>query len=266
MAGVLPDDATEDQKADHSKLLRRLQRFNTPADAAKALREQDKLISSGQLKRALPKDANPAQIAEWRKENGIPESADKYDLGVPSDIELSEFDNKMLSGFAARAHAANMTPEQAKAATAAFFETREAIAKSVQEADAKALAETTEALRAEWGADFRSNFDGINSWLVNQDAQAVAALKEARLPNGVSLLNSVDVRRMLAAHARELGYVGATVVPDGGDLGNSIDDEIASIEKSMFNDDGTKSKSYWGNEKAQARYVELLETKKRRDK
>lgn len=260
MAGVLPDDATEDQKADHTKLLKRLQRFNTPADAAKALREQDKLISSGQLKRALTKDAKPEQIAEWRKENGIPESADKYDLGVPADIELSEFDNKMLTGFAARAHAANMTPEQAKAATAAFFETREAIAESVQKADAEALAETTETLRAEWGADFRANFDGINSWLINQDSQAVEALKSARLANGVSLLNNVEVRRMLAAHARELGYVGSTVVPSGGDLGASIETELADLKKQMGTADWEK------NSKGQARYMQLVEAQSRMNK
>jgi hypothetical protein len=265
MAGPLADDATPDQKAEHEKLLGRLKRLNSPGDAAKALREQDKLISSGQLKRALPKDAKPDQVAAWRTENGIPETPDKYDLGVPADIELNPYDKKMLAGVAAKMHAANASPEVVKAGVAAYFETRAAVAAAMEEANATAKSVTVETLRSEWGGDYKTNLDGVNSMLKNSDSQAVAGILAARTPDGVQLLNNPEVMRWLAGHARELGYVGATVVPAGGDLGKTIDDELTGIKALMGDPDST----YWKGpaaEKTQARYRELLDAQARRNK
>lgn len=257
MAGALPETATPEEKTEHGKLINRLKRLNSPSDLAKAIREQDKLISSGQLKKALPKDAKPEQVAEWRKENGIPEAPDKYDLGVPKDIELNELDNQMLAGWAAKAHATNATPEQVKAGVAAYFETRAAIAAQMEESNTAAKSETTEALRAEWGPDYKSNVDGVLSWMNSQDSAATEALLSARTADGVQLLNRPEVMRMLAAHARELGYVGATVVPNGADLGASIDTELADLRSQM----GTPA--WEKNAKGQARFLQLTEAKNR---
>lgn len=264
MAGALPENAGDDEKAEHTKLLNRLKRFNSPADAAKALREQDKLISSGALKRALPKNPTPEQLTEWRKENGIPESADKYDLGVPQDLDLNDLDHEMLGDWAAEAHAANAPPELVKAGTQAFLKMREKVATQMEERNREAKKQVEDALRAEWGQEYRTNVQGVESLLGNSNSQAVRDLLMARTPDGVQLLNNPDVVRWLAGHARELGFVGATVIPQGGDLGKGIDDEIASIEASMFNKDGTKNSAYWGSEKQVKRYSELLEAKKRR--
>ncbi len=264
MAGDLADTATDEEKSEHTKLLKRLQRFNSPADAAKALREQDKLISSGQLKKALPKNATPEQVKAWRTENGIPESADKYDLGVPADAELIDLQKDMLQAYAAKMHEANASPEVVKAGVASILEYSQRVAEQMQAANAEAKSEATETLRAEWGADYKPNIDGVDSLLRNAPTAVAEAIYGARLPNGVQVMNDPEVVRWLAGHARELGYVGATVVPQGGDLGKTIEDEIASVEKSMFNEDGTKNKAYWGSDSAQKRYSDLLESQKRR--
>lgn len=266
MAGTLAENASDDEKAEHGKLMARLKRFNSPADAAKALREQDKLISSGQLKRALPKNATPEQITEWRKENGIPESADKYDLGVPADAGLNDLDQQMLKDWATEAHAANASPEMVKAGTRAYLNMRTKVAQQMEAANAEAKKKVEDELRAEWGQDYRTNVDGVSSLLANANSEAVRDLLMARTPDGVQLFNNAEVMRFLAGHARELGYVGATVVPAGGDIGKGIDDEIKTIEDSMFNKDGTRNQAYWGSEKQQKRYSDLLEARKRRNK
>lgn len=265
MAGTLPETASEDEKAEHAKLLTRLKRFNTPADAAKALREQDKLISSGALKKALPKNPTEAQIAEWRKDNGVPETPDKYDLGVPKDVDLNEHDQTMLSEWAAQAHAANAPPELAKAGAAAYLKVRAAVADQMQQANAAAKKGTEDDLRAEWGADYRTNIDGLDSMINHLGGEFSEALLNARTADGVQLLNHPAVVRALAGHARELGFVGATVVPSGSDIGKGIEDEIKGIEASMFKADGTRDQAYWGNDKVQKRYSDLLQAKSRRD-
>lgn len=257
MAGTLAETASEEDKAEHGKLLKRLQRFNTPADAAKALREQDKLISSGQLKRALPKDAKPEQVAEWRKENGIPEAADKYEHGLKLD-ELAPLSAKAVEMMTARAHAANASPEVVKAMVSAIPEIQALAAEQVESANAAAKAETIEELRSEWGPDYKSNMDGINSFLNNQDSAAKEAIINARI-DGVQLLNIPAVTRMLGGLSRELGFVGATVVPSGGDLGRGIEDEIADLKKQMGTPEWEK------NTKGQARFVQLTEAKMRMD-
>lgn len=263
MAGSLAETASEEEKAEHTKLLKRLERFNTPADAARALREQDKLIASGAHKKPLAKNATPEQIAKWREENGIPDAPDKYDLGVKTE-ELAPMSAKFLSLMAQQAHAANASPDVVKAIAAAVPQFEQAMAQEVEVKNEEAKRETIEELRSEWGPDYRANMDGLLSWLNSRDSAASEALINARV-DGVQLLNIPAVTRALAAHARELGFVGATVVPSGGDLGKSIEDEIATIEKSMFNENGTKNPAYWNSDKQIERYSQLLETKKRRE-
>lgn len=263
MAGPLAENATPEEKTAHDKLLKRLQRLTTPAEVAKALREQDKLISSGQFKKPLGANATPEQIAAWRAENGIPESADKYDLGLKTE-ELTPMSVKFVDLMKAKAHAANASPEAVKAIASAIPEFEAAAAAEVETKNNAAKAETIETLRAEWGPDYKSNMDGIMSWVNAQDSSAAEALINARV-DGVQILNIPAVTRMLAGYARELGYVGATVVPTGGDLGKSIEDEIAAIEKSMFNADNTKNPAYWNSDKAITRYSQLLEARERRN-
>lgn len=265
MAGILPETASQEEKNEHEKLLTRLKRFNTPADAAKALREHDKLLSSGQLKKGLPKNATEAQIAEWRKDNGVPETPDKYDLGLPKDADLNDNDVNMLAEWAAQAHAANATPEMVKAGAGAYLKMRQAVVAQMQEANSAAKKATEDELRAEWGQDYRTNVDGLGSLLTHMGSEAMAALVGARTEDGVQLLNNPAVSRALAGHARTLGFVGATVVPAGGDIGKGIDDELASLPKAYL-ENGEKNPAYWGSDRVQARKAELLEAKGRREK
>jgi hypothetical protein len=257
MAGKLADTATPDEKVEHDKLIKRLSRLNSPADVAKAVREADKLISSGTLKKALGKNATEAEIAAYRKDHGIPEAPEKYDLGVPPNTALSDLDTEMLSDWAKKAHAANAAPEVVKAGTAAYLEMRERVAEQIAERNAAAKSAVTEELRAEWGADYKSNVDGVASLLKNSPSAAVNDLLSAVTADGVQLLNNPDVMRWLAGHARELGYVGATVVPAGGDIGKGIDSEIDDLKKQMGTPEWEK------NSKGQARFVQLIEAQKR---
>jgi hypothetical protein len=264
MAGTLPETATADEKAEHTKLLARLKRLNTPADVAKAIREQDKLISSGELRRVLPKSATPEQLAEYRKSHGIPEAADKYEVDVPAGIELNDLDNQMLAGVKAKMHAANATPEQVKAGIAAYFETRATVAQQMEQANATAKTELIEELRAEWGSDYLTNTQGLSSMLNHLGADASAAIINARTADGIQLLNIPAVAKALAGHARELGFVGATVVPSGGDLEGTIKDSIQRIENSMFLTDGKRNPEYWKNPAAQKKYTDLVAQRDRR--
>lgn len=265
MAGTLPETASEDEKKEHGKLMDRLKRFNSPTDAAKALRENDKLLSSGALKKALPKNATEAQIKEWRKDNGVPDEAKGYDLGIPKEANLTDRDQEMLAEFAAQAHASNATPEMVQAGAKAYVKVRDAMAAQMHEANTTAKKSTEDALRAEWGHEYRTNVDGVESLLNHMGSEASEAILNARTADGVQLLNHPAVVAALAGHARELGFVGSTVVPSGGDIGKSVDDAIAALPQ-PYNQDGSRNDAYWKSDSVQAKYAALLESKGRRDK
>jgi hypothetical protein len=255
MAGELAADASDEDKVEHEKRLATLKRFNSPTEAAKKIREQEKYIASGAHKKPLAKNATPEQIAAWRTENGIPDAPDKYDLGLKTE-DLAPMSTKFIALMTAKAHAAHASPETVKAIASAIPEFEAAAAAEVEAANTTAKAETIELLRGEWGPDYKANMDGINSFLNSQDSAAKDAILNARI-DGVQLLNIPAVTRMLAAHARELGYVGATVVPSGGDLGATIAEEIDNLKKQMGTPEWEK------NAKGQARYMQLVESQKR---
>ncbi|MGD9659607.1 MAG: hypothetical protein AB7U61_18530, partial [Methylocystis sp.] len=60
--------------------MKRLERFNGPRDIVDSFLEADKKIRGGKIKTAFPDNATPEQITAWRKENGIPETPDGYDI------------------------------------------------------------------------------------------------------------------------------------------------------------------------------------------
>lgn len=260
--GTLPDDATPEQKEEHDKLTKLVKRFNTLPDAVKALREAQRKISSGELKAPLAKNATPEQVAEWRKENGIPEKPEDYKIELPKGVVLGDADKPIVDGFVKAMHEKNTPPDVVNAAVAWYVQSQEERLQAMAESDKQYRAAMEDTLREEWGTDFRANKDGVEAMVGQWPEDVRKALLTARTGEGF-LIEHPGVMRALADQARQLGFVGATVVPKGGDLGASVDQEIAAIEKSMFNEDGTKNSAYWKSDKAQARYAQLLETRGR---
>jgi len=66
------DDWRQQMAGEDAKALKQLERYNSPADVATALRAAQLKISSGELKSTLPGGATEQQVAAWRAENGIP--------------------------------------------------------------------------------------------------------------------------------------------------------------------------------------------------
>lgn len=260
MAGTLSETATDEEKAEHDKLLKRLKRFNSPADAAKTIREQDKLIPT--LKKPLGKNATPEQIAEWRKDNGIPEAPEKYELGLPEGTVVGDNDKPIIDAALKAMHGANAQPEVVKAGVNAFFKAREEMVQAAQVRNAEAKRGVEDALRAEWGQDYRNNVAGVDSLLSNADSSVVEAIMSSRMPDGVQLLNKPEVIKWLAGHARELGFVGGTVVTNGGDVAKSVEDELTALNQEMAKDADAWAK----NAKGQKRWMELHEAKDRLSK
>jgi hypothetical protein len=169
----------------------------------------------------------------------------------------------VVDAWVAEVHGANASPEIVKAGTAAYLAIRDKMAEEVAEANEAAKEQVAATLGAEWGTDYKANVNGIKSLLGQAEQPVVDAIMSARGPDGIAILNKPEVVKWLAAHARQLGFVGATVVPPGGDIGQSVDAEIAKITAMQYLPDGHRNPAYWKDEKLQARYRQLLESKDR---
>jgi hypothetical protein len=228
----------------------RLSRYTSPQALTDALIAAQNKIRTGEMKPVLGKDAKPEEIAAFREAHGIPEAPEKYDLG---DMEVPEGEKPMVDKFLASAHSVNMTPDQVRTALKAYTDISEEArnARIAQDNEIKASAE--DALRAEWGEDYRTNINLVTNLLDAAPEGLRDKLLRGRLADGTPIGSSPEALRFLVGLARERNPAGV-VVPSGVITAQSVDDEIQKIEKTMREDRA----AYNRDEKMQARYRQLL--------
>lgn len=251
--GAWPDDwVTRVAKGDE-KRANDFKKFQSPealADAYVALRAR---MDSGQVKTALAKDAKPEEIAAWRKDNGIPEAPEKYDLG---GFKVPESDKGVIDAFLKSAHGANMTSAQAKTAVEAYYAQREQALSDRATKDVEQQQQALDVLNQEWGGNYRRNINILTGTVLSKFPEAVRAqIQNARLPDGTALFNNPDVVKGMLALGLELNPAGVVVPAEGGDLGKSAMDEYKGIQKTMREN----RTAYNRDQGMQARFVELAD-------
>lgn len=250
-------DWRKDFSGGDEKLAKLLERYTTPADVAKAFHSLRTELSSGKYKRAEPpKDATPEQIAEWRKENGLPVEPKGYLENLPEGLVIGEDDKPIFEDFAAAFHGENADPKFVHKAIAWYNDFQQKQEAAIAAADQKNAQETEAALKQEWGADYQTNVS-LRAQIISTAPQEVQeALKTARLPDGTLLGEHPHISRWLVSLQREINPA-ATIMPNGVTNVQSIDLEIADLEKKM----GNYESEYWKGPKSQilqSRYRELI--------
>jgi hypothetical protein len=229
---IWPDDWRQKVAGDDAKELKRLERMSSPADVYKAYRALEARLSSGELKTALTKDARPEDVAKYRKENGIPETADKYDLKFSNNLVIGEEDKPIIDEFLKTAHSVNMTPQQASKAVEAYFEIQARNQERLAEKDQKDLLNAQDALNAEFGKEFRQNLNLVGSLLERFPKDVQEQLKSARLPDGTALFNNPDVVRGFVSMGLEINPT-RTIVPAGESVNKGVIEEYQDLQKFM---------------------------------
>lgn len=225
-------------------------------------RELQKQLSSGAYRKVLPKDAKPEEIADWRKANGIPETPDKYDLTLEDGTVIGEADKPLVMKFVENMHGKNATPDQVKAGVAAYFDIRKEAITKRDETDAANKIAVEEELRAEYGGEYLGNINTVKAMLQSAPGEIADDFLTARMANGKRLVDDPRMIRFLVGQARAL-HPTATIVPNGGDPGKVIADEIKEIEGMMWLPDGKRNPAYYDNPEVQARYRRLVEARSR---
>lgn len=252
------DNWRQQYAGEDTKLLQRLERYQSPKAALDALIAAQNKISSGELRSPLPDNATPEQVAAYRQQNGIPEKPEGYFEKLPDGLVIGDADKPLFNSFAEGLHKLNADPKIAQYAVSWYNQLQEEQNVKLAEGDTAAKTATEDALRAEWGGDYRANINHIQGFLAQAPEGVADLIGNARGADGKAILNDPNVVRWLASVARDLNPTG-TIVPAGSTVGKGLDDEIAEIETFMK----TNRAEYRKDEKKQARLRDLYDARQR---
>lgn len=236
-----PEDWREKMANGDEKALKRLQRMKSPLDLSKSYANLDKKLSSGNLKEPLAEGATDEEIAQYRKDNGIPEAPEGYLESLPDGLVIGDDDKPMVESFLESAHGQNADPAFVASALNWYYSQQEEQVAAQVEADKEFRATAEDEMRAEWGNEYRSNINAIGSFLdTAPTTEDGTPLKElllgARLSDGTPLGNHPDALRWLSQLATDANPAGFVAPGAGGTQLQSVEDEIATIEKMMRED------------------------------
>lgn len=257
--GAWPEDWQSRLAGGDEKLLKQFGRYQSPEAVGQALVAAQRKIRSGDLIPKLSEKADEKEIAEYRKQLGIPDKAEGYELKFDSGRVIGEEDKPFVDEFLKVAHQSNMTQAQVKSALDWYYTDRDAQVQARNELDLQQREEALNELEEEWGSKNMGVYKNRIGNLLSKFPEAVRdAIMDARLSDGRALFNHPDILRGLVAIDLELDPAG-TVVTGSGDPMKGIDAEIEEIEKFMRE----KRSEYNKDEKKQARLRELYEVKEK---
>jgi len=130
---------------------------------------------------------------------GKPESAELYQIAAPEGIEI---DDVRQGAFKEMAHNAGFNQGQMEKASEFYFNMLAEDSKASNDAIESHLAETSTALKAEWGEKFDHNL-AVSERVIDEfggdDFREFMTLDVSELPKGTQLNNIPQVIKMLAA-------------------------------------------------------------------
>lgn len=208
-----------------------LARFASPKAMYESYAALRAKMSSGELKAVtpFPKDGTLEAQAEWRKGQGLPESPEKYDL---TGLTIEESEKETVDEYLKAAHANNLNPDQAKA----LLTTRATLIAAQKAKQAEVVAqleqETSDALNAEMGADYRRNMNLV-AGLLDSHGKGDAAFKDSVM---LAVKRDANFARFLTATALAINPT-ATLFPAGtGGSPGGIESRLAELNKMMRTD------------------------------
>lgn len=236
--------------------LKTLQRYADPTAVWKKTLELQKKFSSGDIQLKLPENATPEEKAEWRKQQGIPDTYEGYklDLGKysPTEDDIAVFDE-----FKKFAHENDLPPNAVNVPLKWYMQQVEKAEEVRKELDDSFKQKSEDLLREQWGPDYRGNTNVINNFLSKQSDVFRQSLEDARLSNGTRLMDNPEIKKWMAETALELNPM-ARILPSNASpsAGQGRIDEIERIQKTNF-------AAYSKDPKMQDEYYQLIQAREK---
>lgn len=253
--GMVNHNWRDDFAGDDDKFKSTLERFNTPADMGNAYREAQGLIRSGSSRTPPAEGADEADVKAFREANGIPLEASGYMDNLPDGLVVGEEDREIMGDFMGVLHGMNVDPKVGHAVIDWYNNFTEQAQDDLADNDSSHHQETEDQLRQSWGGDYRANINLIGALIDSTfGSEHKEVILNARDPDGRAIMNIPGVLEGLAELSRKVNPV-AQLAPSGGDPAQTLNTEIAELEKYMRAD----RPAYNKDEPAQARLRQLYD-------
>jgi len=232
------DDWRQAMANGDQKELERLQRIASPEALHKSYRELEKKMSSMKLPPTLPENPTPEQLAEYRKQVGVPEKFEGYYEKLPEGLVIGEEDKPAMNMLAERLHAKNVSPDIVADVVDVYYKIQEQNHADMIEAQKSLRQATEDALRKEWGADYRSTVNSIKTMFDGMDPEVKELVEGMQLADGSLAFNHPGFMRWMGSLALQINPA-ALVMPGqtGGDktatIKQQLDANFAEMKKNI---------------------------------
>ena len=257
----MADYASAGDKKEAARLLKQLDRYVDPAAIFGKARELESKFSAGGLLKVPAKDAKAEEVEAFRKALGVPEKPEDYlnEVKLDNGATIGDADKPGLTTFAEAMHKVGAAPESVNAALNWYYQEQERIAADQEDRDEEFKSKSIETLKEELGPSFKREINLTASLFAEMPGGSnqknensfYAKLIGGRMADGTRIGDNPDFMRWLITLRRDVNPA-ASVVEDGRNTGQSLDDEIKKIEEIMRTDRPRYNKEY------ATRYGELL--------
>lgn len=259
-AQTWPDDWREQMAGGDAELAKMLKRYASPNSVTSAFKNLRTRLDSGEFKKPLAADATDDEKAAYRKDNGIPDKPGDY--GLPDGLQVAEVDKPIIDAFKNFAHERNWTPQMVKEVVAWRYAAREQENEQMYERDQQFRQSNEDALRAEFGPEYRGNINGLGQFMSQTFGKDLtAAIFSARLGDGSLAGNNSDFIKGMINLMKEVNPAATVTLPSGDRSGKGVEARITELE-GMMNKDITAWQSNT-NKAAQDEYMELIRTREK---
>lgn len=213
------EDWREKMADGDEEVLKYLKRQTSPVRAAKALAAAQRAIyeAKGSKPPEKPADAKDEKaMAEWRKAVGIPADPTGYKLPEPVAKAMSDADKPVLAAFTEFAHSKDARPDVVEIAAEWYVEHARQAEEAQVETDKSHKEESEDAMRLEWGGEFKANINLAKRFL---DESPIGAMGWAGLRD--------DTGRMLGSNPEFMNWAAEMGRHKFGDAVFASSDEAA---------------------------------------
>lgn len=229
-----PDDWRERAVDGDEDLLKEAARYGSMKNIIKALRDAKNTIRAGKVQKPMPDASDEKGMAEWRKENNIPDDPSGYKLPDTISGRLTDDDKPILATFTDFAHKNSMPPAFVEKASEWYVGMMETVAEQQTAADKQAHEACEDSLRKEWAhGEYKANTKLAHSFLESIPGLATD-FAVARMPNGRMLVQDPAFIAWAADMGREKFGDTAFTSADSERKHMARKDEIAKIRDTDF--------------------------------
>lgn len=241
------------------EVLKFLGRHASPAAAIKEFKKIHGDLRAGKFLKPVDDNSTDEEKAAWRNALGVPATPEAYLEQLPDGLVIGEDDKPAIERVLAAMHESGAPKPVVESMLSAYYDLVESQNAEQFEANDAARRETEDALRGEWGAEYRRNVNALTNFIGTLPESVGSVFLNAVDENGVNIANNPEFIKWAMSVALDKNPL-ATVVPGAGaNQASAIAEEIASIEKTMR----TNRTEYNRNDAMQARYRELITARDR---